>query len=126
MTQIATDATTAAVDSYIAMLNEPDRERRTELMTRAFSPEARYSDPLSEIEGYGGLHALAEGVHVQFAGHRFTRTSGVDRHHDRLRFAWDLRAPDGSLTAAGIDVGEVDGDGRLRRITGFFDDLPAA
>jgi hypothetical protein len=32
--------------------------------------------------------------------------------------------PDGTVALAGIDVGEVGEDGRLRRITGFFGDLP--
>jgi hypothetical protein len=64
-------------------------------------------------------------VHGKFPGHRFRRVSGVDSYQDQLRFSWELRAPDGTITGAGLDVGELAADGRLRRITGFFGELPA-
>jgi hypothetical protein len=58
--------------------------------------------------------------------HRFRRASGIDAHHDHFRFAWELVGPDGGIALAGIDAGELTDDGRLRRITGFFGELPAA
>jgi hypothetical protein len=51
--------------------------------------------------------------------------SGVDVHHDQLRFAWELAAPNGTILVAGLDVGVIADDGRLQQITGFFGDLPA-
>jgi hypothetical protein len=50
--------------------------------------------------------------------------SGVDTHHDQVRFGWELAAPNGSVVVSGIDVGGLAPDGRLRRITGFFGELP--
>ena len=35
-----------------------------------------------------------------------------------------MLAADGSVTVEGTDFGEVDGEGTLRRIVGFFDPLP--
>jgi hypothetical protein len=63
-------------------------------------------------------------VLAQVPGHRFRRVSGIDTHHDQIRFAWDLVAPDGTIVVAGIDIGEMAEDGRLRRITGFFGGIP--
>ena len=63
---------------------------------------------------------MVDAVHAQFPGHRFRRTSDVDAHHDQVRFTWELAAPDGAVTVAGLDVGEVDDAGKLTRITGFF------
>jgi hypothetical protein len=37
----------------------------------------------------------------------------------------ELVGPDGTVAVAGVDVGELADDGRLRRITGFFGDLAA-
>jgi len=116
---------TATVDTYLAMWNEEDPARRAKLVGAAWSPSGRYVDPLLEAEGHEALSGMVAAVHGQFPGHRFSRTSGVDVHHDELRFAWQLGAPDGSVTVAGIDVGHLDADGRLTRITGFFGDLPA-
>jgi hypothetical protein len=36
-----------------------------------------------------------------------------------LRFSWRLIQPDGTAIE-GMDFGELDGDGRIKRIVGFF------
>jgi hypothetical protein len=125
MTSVTSDVT-ATVDAYIAMWNEADPAQRGELIERAWTSDGRYLDPVLAAEGAGALSEMVAGVHTRFPGHRFTRVSGVDQHHDQVRFAWKLTAPDGSVAVAGIDIGELADDGRLRRITGFFGELPAA
>ena len=85
---------------------------------------ARFVDPLLYATGHADIAALADVVIEHYPGFAFRRTSGVDAHHDHLRFAWELVGPDGAVAITGLDVGELDDDGRLRRITGFFGDLP--
>ena len=117
---------TRLVDTYLAMWNETDAARRAEHIEHAWARDARYVDPMLEAEGYAGLEAIVAGVQTKFPGHCFRRVSGVDTHHDRVRFAWELAAPDGGIVVAGIDVGVLAPDGRLQQITGFFGELPAA
>lgn len=114
------------VDTYLAMWNETDPARRAEHIARAWTGDGRYVDPALEAEGHAALGDMVAGVQARFPGHRFRRISGVDVHHDQLRFAWELAAPDGAVVVAGIDIGALAPDGRLRRITGFFGDLPHA
>ena len=114
----------ATVDTYFEMWNETDPQRRTEHIERVWSRDGRYADPLLEAEGHAALSAMVAGVHQKFPGHRFRRVSGVDAHHDQVRFAWELAAPNGAIVVAGIDVGMLGPDGRLRQITGFFGELP--
>ena len=114
------------VDTYLAMWNETDAARRSEIIAHAWTRDGRYVDPLLEAEGYAALSDMVTGVQARFPGHHFRRISGVDIHHDQLRFAWELAAPDGAVVVAGIDVGALAPDGRLRRITGFFGNLPEA
>jgi SnoaL-like domain len=116
---------TTIVDTYLAMWNEDDVKTRASLIEKAWTADARYVDPLLEADGYAGLSQMVDGVHAQYPGHVFRRQSGVDAHHDRVRFAWDLAAPDGTVLVAGIDVGVIAPDGRLQSITGFFGDPPA-
>ena len=118
------DATTI-VDTYLAMWNETDAKRRARLIAQAWVGDGRYADPMLEARGHGGLGEMVAGVQAKFPGHRFRRLSGVDTHHDQLRFAWDLVTPDGTVVVAGIDVGTLAADGRLERITGFFGEAPA-
>ncbi|MCW2567846.1 MAG: nuclear transport factor 2 family protein [Mycobacterium sp.] len=117
---------TETVDTYLAGLNEADPDRRGDLIERAWTTDCLYVDPGHEARGRRAIGALAAGVQEQLPGHRFRRTSDVDGHHGRTRFGWELVGPDGVVAVAGIDVVELHGDGRLRRVTGFFGDLGAA
>ena len=112
------------VDQYIAIWNETDAGRRRDLIARTWTEDASYLDPVLSGDGHDGIDAMVRGVQARFPGHRFRCTGVIDTHHDRLRFGWELVGPDDAVVVAGIDVGEVAGDGRLRRITGFFDQLP--
>lgn len=115
---------TATVDTYLAMWNETDPARRAQHIERAWAGDGHYVDPLLEAAGHSALGAMVDGVQAKFPGHRFRRTSGIDTHHDQVRFAWELAAPDGAVVVTGIDVGALAPDGRLQRIAGFFGDLP--
>jgi hypothetical protein len=112
------------VDTYLAMWNETDTARRAEHIGSAWAPGGRYVDPVLEAEGHAALSEMVAGVQAQFPGHRFRRVSGIDAHHDQVRFAWELAGPDGAVTVAGIDIGTVAPDGRLYSIAGFFGELP--
>lgn len=120
-----TDTTdvTRTVDTYLAMWNEEDPTRRAELIAAAWSTACRYVDPLLEAAGHAALSDMVATVHGHYPGARFRRATAVDTHHDEVRFGWELVAADGSTVVAGIDVGRLDGDGRLTAITGFFGDL---
>jgi SnoaL-like domain len=116
---------TSTVDTYLSAYGEPDAARRAELISRVWAEDGRLVDPPLAAEGHDGISDMAAAVQQQFAGHRFRRVSGIDAHHDRFRFAWELVGPDGTVAVSGIDIGELAEDGRLRRITGFFGDLPS-
>ena len=116
---------TKIVDTYLAMWNETDPARRAEYIDRAWARDGYYVDPQLEAEGRAALNDMVTTVQARFPGHRFRRISGIDNHHGELRFSWELAAPDGSIVVAGIDVGGLAADGRLKRVTGFFGQLPA-
>ena len=124
MTDTTTD--TAIVADYLAMWLEPDEATRNDRIARVFTEDGRHVDPNADARGHDGLAAMVTAVHGQFPGFRMRQISGIDVHNDQLRFGWELAAADGTPIVAGIDVGEVAEDGRLRRITGFWGDLPAA
>jgi hypothetical protein len=116
---------TKTVDTYLATWNETDPQRRAQLIARAWADDGHYLDPMLEAEGHAALAGMVEGVQAKFPSHRFLRMSGVDLHHDQLRFAWKLEAPNKTVVVAGLDVGTLASDGRLQRIIGFFGEVPA-
>jgi len=115
---------TNTIDTYLAAWNEPDPARRAELVAQVWSADGQLIDPPLAASGHDGIGDMHAALQQQFAGHRFRRASGIDTHHGHLRFGWELVGPDGSVALTGLDVGELGDDGRLRRITGFFGELP--
>ncbi|MFC5473789.1 nuclear transport factor 2 family protein [Paraherbaspirillum soli] len=113
------------IDRYIAVWNETDAGRRAELIAATWADNASYLDPMMQGDGHAGIAAMVAGVHQQFPGHRFYRTSDVESHHDRIRFRWELRPEQGPALVTGTDFGTLAGDERLQSITGFFDTMPA-
>ena len=83
---------TTTVDTYLAMWNEPDRATRLALIERAWTTEGRYVDPVQEAQGHDALSAMVDAIQAQFPGQRFRRQSGIDSHHDQVRFVgtWPL------------------------------------
>ena len=114
---------TDIVDRYIAIWNEADDELRRELIARTWTDDSTYLDPLMRGEGHGGIDDMIRGVQAQFPGLLFRRTSDVDAHNDRVRFAWELGPEGGPALAGGVDFGVIVGD-RLQTITGFLDFAP--
>ncbi|MBA3263846.1 MAG: nuclear transport factor 2 family protein [Thermoleophilaceae bacterium] len=106
--------------------NEPDAARRLELVSRTWSDDGTYLDPLMAGTGHDEIAAMIAGAQQQFPEHRFELSFGPDAHNDRVRFAWRLFGQDGSApVAAGVDFGTLSEDGRLRSVTGFLES-PAA
>ena len=114
---------TDLIDRYIAIWNETDAARRRDLIARTWTEDAAYIDPLMRGQGREGIDTMTQGVQAQFPGLRFRRTSNVDTHNDRVRFAWELGPDGGTARAGGIDFGIIVG-GRLQAITGFLDFAP--
>jgi hypothetical protein len=112
------------IDRYIAAWNETDSQRRRELIAQTWTGDATYVDPLMRAEGRTGIEAMIEGVQMKFPGYRFSRTSKIDGHNDRVRFGWELRPEGGPALAGGVDFGVIAGE-RLHAITGFLDFAPA-
>jgi hypothetical protein len=114
------------IDGYFAVWNETDPTRRRDLIARTWTEDASYLDPLLASDGADGIDAMVAAVQEQFPGHTFRLTGPIDSHHDRIRFLWELAGPNGDgPVIAGLDVGVIAPDGRLRSITGFLDQVPA-
>jgi hypothetical protein len=110
------------LDGYFEMWNETDPARRRQIIEQTWTRDARYIEPLMTAEGHGALNAGVSGLQAQFPGHTLRPAGGIDSHHDRVRWRWELFGPDGGeAIAAGTNVGRLASDGRLREVTGFFD-----
>jgi SnoaL-like domain len=115
-----------AVVRYLAAWNEPDAKRRRELVAKAWTDDGTYIDSAREGRGHDSLDAMIATAQGHFPGYRLNLASGIETHHDYLRFSWvaggTAEAP---LYIKGTDFVVVAGDGRIKSVVGFVDAAPA-
>lgn len=114
------------VDRHLAAYCDADAARRTRAIREAWHPEGRLIDPPVEARGHQAIADQAATLLSHYPQHRFERTTLVDGHHGHLRYGWRLLRPDGAVALQGVDFAQLDVDGRLLCVVGFFDATAAA
>ena len=116
---------------YIAAFNESDEAARKDLIAAVFTPDATYTDPMADVSGHDGIGAFLGAAREQLSGFEFRVLGPVDAHHGQARFRWEagptevLDGP-GDAPVIGFDVVVTGDDGRITRVHGFLDAVPAA
>ena len=117
-------AITDTVTQYMAAWNEPDVAARGALLAQCWSDDGVYVDPTVSLKGRSALAAHIATVQASRPGAQLDFMSGIDIHHNMVRFLWRLVRADGTCGDTSIDFGEIGPDGRLVRIVGFFGPAP--
>ncbi len=112
-----------SLDHMLAAWNESDPSRVRAHLEKALAPDAVFIDPGIETHGIDEFEANVHEVHGRIPGAVYSRTSGVDAHHRVVRYEWAIHR-DGELLLPGFDVTELDEQGRVARVLGFFGPLP--
>jgi len=107
------------------MWNAADEEHRRRLADKALTADAFLLYPTFEAHGRVEAVATGERFHQDTPGVQIVMWSGVEQHHGWVRVAWCIVHADGSSGPDGQSVGELGDDGRLRRVIGFRNPLPA-
>jgi len=111
---------------YLAAWNERDAERRRALVAKIWSEDGIYVDSHRQGAGHAEIDAMIASAQAQFPGYRLSLASGIEAHHDYVRFSWAAGgSAEAPLYIAGTDFGVLAGDGRLKSVTGFVDAAPA-
>ncbi|GAB3796502.1 nuclear transport factor 2 family protein [Micromonospora zhanjiangensis] len=112
------------IEKYLATWNTTDPTARRALIDEVWTVDGSYTDPLAAVAGRDAIDALIAAVQQQFAGLEFRLAGPVDAHHDLARFTWHL-GPDGAEPIViGFDVAVI-ADGRIAKVHGFLDRVPA-
>lgn len=119
-------AITPLVDGWLAAYADPDAARRLAAIRDSWSRKGRLVEPPLEARGHQGISDLAATLQSQFPGHRFERSTAIDAHHQFLRYGWKLLDGNGAAVLEGMDAMELDVDGRIARVVGFFGAQPPA
>jgi SnoaL-like domain len=111
-----------AVVRLLKTWSERDAKRRRELVAQTFTEDGIYIDRVREGRGHDGIDAMIAKVQAQNPGYSVYLASGIDAHHDCVRFSWvsggTAEAP---LYYKGTDFAVIADDGRLKSVIGFTD-----
>jgi hypothetical protein len=114
------------IANYVAAWNETDADRRRAVIARTWTEDGTYLDSHRDSEGHAAIDAMIVAVQQRFPGYRFRLSSGIETHHNRVRFSWSAGGTDNApLFFAGTDFAILAGDGRFQAVTGFTDALPS-
>jgi len=116
---------TSIAQAYVDAWNERDAQRRMAAVSRLWTAEASYVDPLMQGSGHTEIAGLIAAVQARFPDFRFSLAGTADAYADKLRFSWNLGPESGPAVIRGTDFAELE-DGRLNRVVGFLDQVPAA
>jgi hypothetical protein len=104
-----------------AIVQAPDERRRLELLDQAWQPGAVYCDPADQVTGRDALAQHIGATQGALAGGRVEITTSPVRHHDAAFFRWTMTDAGGVTVLTGFDVVQLGQDGRIARLSGFFD-----
>lgn len=108
-----------------AWSEELDAAARRNLLERSWSPSGSLFDPEMPggVEGVDALVAYISDTHAEMPGLIVTETSEPEVLGNRLRIRWEARQ-NGAPMYTGTDFVEFAADGRVSRVTMFYDSAP--
>ncbi|MBR0857605.1 nuclear transport factor 2 family protein [Bradyrhizobium liaoningense] len=111
---------------YPAAWNEQDAKRRRDLIAATWTEDGTYVDRVRDGRGHDAIDGMIAKAQGQFPGYRLNLASGVEVHHDYVRFSWVAGATvDAPLYIKGTDFAVIADDGRFKSVVGFVDAAPA-
>ena len=82
-----------------------------------------FADPSNFIHGRDAFAEMIKRFRLAYPESIVKRTSGIDSHNNRYRYTWAIYVGE-MLIVKGFDVAQVDENGLVERIDGFFGDFP--
>ena len=119
-----TNRIAVVIEAYGAAWLEEDAARRLALLKICWADNGLYQDPTADVTGRDALCAHIGACQAERPDLQVILTSGADAHHGNVRFTWKLVDAGGNQLRDGVDFGELDADGRLAKIIGFFGPAP--
>jgi hypothetical protein len=112
----------AVVHRYDEVWAERDVARRRAILAEIWTDETIYMDPDVPVGVVGpdALVDLIEASYEQYPGLSITATSEVTVLGDRAWYRW-RQTDDSGESMEGTDFIEFDAEGRIQRLTGFYD-----
>ncbi len=107
----------------LAAWNEYDPEAIRGHLIKGVSGDVEFVDPNYAIHGIDAFEAMVREFRERAPDARCIRTSGIDMHHDRARYSWTVIV-NAQIRVDGFDAVQINAEGLVCRVDGFFGPLP--
>jgi hypothetical protein len=109
---------------YFLMWNETDMTAMRSFLDQSVTEDVIFCDPLHWHVGRDALASNVETFRAEYPTAKLFVSSGMDAHHNRVRYHWDITIDD-RLLVRGFDVATLAESGLIERIDGFFGPVPS-
>lgn len=107
----------------LAAWNEADSAKVRIHLENALGVNIRFVDSSIDVSGIDGFEENVHEVKLKIPRAVYSRTSGVDSQHGFHRYHWAIHQ-DGKLLIDGFDVTQIDEQGKVACVIGFFGKIP--
>jgi hypothetical protein len=114
---------TNAYMNTLAVWNERDLNQIRTHIDETIAENAVFADPTNFIHGRDDFEKMVKEFRLKHPESIIKRTSGIDSHNNRSRYSWGIYVGE-ALVFKGIDFVQLDENGLVERVDGFFGDLP--
>ena len=111
-----------ALRHYWTMWNEPDLDHVRRHLDLAVSVDFVFADPMHFHTGRDALEENVRTIRTNKPHYRFAIASELDVQNDCYRYEWHLLRK-ARFLMNGFDIAQINTDGQLARVDGFFGDL---
>jgi uncharacterized protein YndB with AHSA1/START domain len=109
------------VDDWFSAWSAEDEAARAEAMARLATPEVRFRDRFTLVEGLADLLPHLAAARRFMPGLSLRRVGEVRHCQGTVLADWVAEAPDGREQGHGTNVFCLDADGRIESVTGIWD-----
>jgi hypothetical protein len=112
------------IERYVAQWHEPDRAARRRRIEEIWAPNGANFTRSFEVRGHDALEDRVRAAYEKWVrdGGCVFRPRHVDRHHDAVRFVWDMASrSDGKVISVGVEFLLLGTDGRIREDYQFIE-----
>lgn len=110
-------------ETYVRSWRVTTADGKRAIFEASLSPGFVYLDPLARAEGWDQLIAYMLAFHEQVPGGHFV-TRRFMAHGGQSVACWETQGSDGALPKDGIGHAEYGADGKLLKLTNFYE-MPA-
>jgi uncharacterized protein YndB with AHSA1/START domain len=108
------------IDAWFAAWVEPDQGERERSLARVAAANVQFRDRFSAIDGIAELVQQIGAAQRFMPGVRIERSGAIRHCQGRVLVDWVAKGPDGAQRGAGVNLFELQSDGRIGAVTGFW------